>query len=106
MNKSPLEQAISLHQEGNLEEAEQAYLNVIVDEPENAEAFKLLGVMACQKGDLEEGLTYLEAAIQASPEESEYHLALGRAKFDSGDHEGGISLETFAIILISFSQTN
>ena len=91
MNRSPIEQAINLHQEGKLEEAEKAYLDIIVDEPDNAEALKLLGIMACQQDDLEEGLAYLEAAIGAKPEESEYHLALGRAKFDSGDHEGGIN---------------
>jgi tetratricopeptide (TPR) repeat protein len=94
MNTSKLEQGVSLHQEGKLEEAEQAYLDILVDEPENGEALKLLGVIACQKNNTEEGISYLEAAIEADPEISEYHLVLGRALFEAGKYNEGINSVT------------
>lgn len=91
MNTSVLEQAVALHKAGNLEDAEQSYLDILVDDPENAEVLKLLGVLACQQGNPEDGISYLEAAVDADSNVSEYHLALGRAHFESGKFEEGIA---------------
>ena len=96
MNTTEPEQALSLHQTGQIAEAEQAYLDIILDDPGNAEALKLLGVLACQQSNFEEGITYLEAAIENDSSMAEYHLALGHAYLVTGKVEDGIASLTKA----------
>ena len=91
MNTSQLEQALLLHQSGKFEEAEQAYLDIVLDDPGNPEALKLLGVLACQQDQFEQGLTYIEAAIENDPTVAEFHLVLGRVHFAMGKVENGIA---------------
>lgn len=90
MTNSPLEQALALHQSGNFAGAEEAYLSLVGEEPENAEALKLLGVLSCQMQKLDEGVSYLEAAIEIEDSISEYHLVLGHAYLSMGKIEEGI----------------
>ncbi len=91
MNMSQLEQALTLHQSGNFEEAEKAYLDIVINKPGNAEALKLLGVLACQLNNFDEGIAYIEAAIEIDSTVAEYHLALGRALLAHGKVEEGIA---------------
>ena len=91
MNTSQLEQALSLHQSGDLEAAEKAYLDIVMDDPGNAEALKFLGLLACQQNNFEEGIAYIEAAIENDSTQAEYHLVLGRALLASGKVEEGIT---------------
>ena len=90
MTESSLEQALSLHQSGELDAAEQAYLDIIMDDSQNAEALKLLGVLACQRGKFDDGINYLEAAIEIDDTVAEYHFALGRGYLATGKVVEGI----------------
>lgn len=86
-----LEQALNLHESGSISEAEEAYLEILSEEPENAEAMKLLGVLNCQQQNYEEGVSYLEAAVEVDDSISEYHQVLGHAYLAVGKVEEGIS---------------
>lgn len=91
MSEEKLQAALELHQAGKLEDAEQAYLDIVVDESDNAEALKLLGVLSCQLGKFEEGISYLEAAVELDDTIAEYHQALGHAYLVSGKVDQGIA---------------
>lgn len=90
MTESPIEQALGLHQSGDLDAAEQAYLSIVMDDSKNAEALKLLGVLACQRGKFEDGVNYLEAAIEIDDTVAEYHFALGQGYLATGKVVEGI----------------
>ena len=49
----PLATAVQHHQDGRVEEAEALYRQVLTNEPDNAEALHLLGVLLLQQGDLQ-----------------------------------------------------
>ena len=49
-----LEELIQLHQAGRLDEAENGYRQLLAENPENAEALHLLGILRAQRGDLPE----------------------------------------------------
>jgi len=91
MSQAKLEAALSLHQAEKFDDAEEAYLNILVDEPKNAEVLKLLGVLACQRSQFEDGISYLEASIDADPSVSEYHHVLGHSYLVVGRVEDAIT---------------
>ena len=85
-----LDIALKYHQEGQLDKAEEIYLEIIVEETKNAEALKLLGVLSCQKSKFDDGINYLEAAIDLDDQNSEFHLVLGNAFLHKGEVEKGV----------------
>ena len=85
-----LDIALKYHQEGQLDKAEEIYLEIIVEETKNAEALKLLGVLSCQKSKLDDGINYLEAAIDLDDQNPEFHLVLGNAFLHKGEVEKGL----------------
>lgn len=90
MTESAIEKALSLHQSGDLEAAEQSYLDILVDDSRNAEALKLLGVLSCQLSKFDDGISYIEAAIEVDDTVAEYHYALGHSLLSIGRVEDGI----------------
>lgn len=74
-----LTNAKTLHQEGNFAEAETAYKKVLEQEPENAEALALLGVLCCQSDKFGEGVGYLREAARCDPESPATYYNLGKA---------------------------
>src|SRR6185503_1524354 len=64
---SGLAEALKLHQAGRLSEAERMYRDVLLREPENADALHLLGVLNAQRGDPAVALSLIEKAIAAAP---------------------------------------
>ena len=91
MSQEKLEEALGLHQAEQFDQAEEAYLNILVDEPKNAEVLKLLGVLACQRSQFEDGISYLEASIEADPSVSEYHHVLGHSYLVTGRIDDAIT---------------
>jgi tetratricopeptide (TPR) repeat protein len=96
MIEPKLEQAFNLHQSDQLDEAEQAYLDILMDDPKNAEVIKLLGVLSCQKGQFDDGISYLQAAVEIDDTVSEYHLVLGHSYLSVGKVEEAIASLTKA----------
>jgi tetratricopeptide (TPR) repeat protein len=69
--------AFTHHQSGRLDEAEQIYRQVLSDQPNNAHAWHLLGVVAHQKGAHDEAARYIEWALHLNPVQPEANNNLG-----------------------------
>ena len=58
-----IDMGFSLHQEGNLDEAESKYSQALKMDSENAEACNLMGVLKLQKSEIESAIGWTEKAI-------------------------------------------
>jgi predicted O-linked N-acetylglucosamine transferase (SPINDLY family) len=68
-----LQQALARHQAGDIDAAEAAYLALLRQNPNNAEAAHLLGVALHQRGDLGHAAQCIERAIALAPAEPVYN---------------------------------
>jgi len=84
-----LSAAIALHQSGQLDQAEEAYLKILEGHPKSADVLKLLGLIELTRGDFDEALSYIEDAVEAAPEVGELWHLLGRIRTEMGDLEVG-----------------
>ncbi len=66
-----LRQALAHHQAGEHEQAEQGYLGVIEEQPDNLDALHLLSVLRLQEGRPEDALIYIERVIHIAPDAAE-----------------------------------
>ncbi|MCS7269576.1 MAG: tetratricopeptide repeat protein [Gemmataceae bacterium] len=62
-----LEQALTLHRQGRLDEAELCYRRLLDQQPEHGDALHLLGVLAYQRGDYAQAVHWLAQAAQRLP---------------------------------------
>jgi tetratricopeptide (TPR) repeat protein len=74
-----LNQAISLHQQGNLEEAAVCYQKILETQPENFDALHLLGAIASQRKNHKTAIALIEQAITINPNNARAHYNLGVA---------------------------
>ena len=72
-----LESALTLHQSGNLQEAQSLYREIVRDDPFDSDALHLLGVTAHQQGRNDEAADYIFQAIAIRPMVAEFHNNLG-----------------------------
>ncbi len=79
-----LRTAVELHQSGRLREAEIAYRNVLVGNPNNPDALHLLGLITHQAGRLDEAVVLIEKAISRASGAARYHNNLGLVLDDLG----------------------
>lgn len=82
-----LQEAIRLHQAGDLTAAEAVYASILNAVPEQADAMALLGVLRHQKGDSEHGISLLKRARDLAPANPEIHANLGAVLSASDDAE-------------------
>ena len=79
--KADHEQAIQLavqhHQAGRLPEAEAIYRQVLIDQPQHADALHLSGMAAYQSGRHEEAIALIRQAIASAPSTVLFHANLG-----------------------------
>jgi len=64
---SDIDEALKKHRAGRLDEAERDYRKILKHDPDRAEAWHLLGVVALQRGDPEAAEPLLEKAVGLSP---------------------------------------
>ena len=74
-----IQSAIKHHQNGELEQAEVLYREVLQIEPNNADALHLLGVIANQRGQNEIAVDLIEKAIKVDQAVPFYHYNAGNA---------------------------
>jgi len=94
-----LEAAVSHHQAGRLDEAEQLYRDVLAETSDDPDALHLLGVCHQQKGDTVGALELVSKAIAIKPEFPEAHNSAGLILKAGGDLEGAIAALQTAISL-------
>ncbi|MBN06661.1 MAG: hypothetical protein CMM45_02365 [Rhodospirillaceae bacterium] len=70
-------QAQCLHKAGRFAEAQDLYVQVVNDNPYDAEALYLLGTLLAQGGRFNKAEVFLRRAVQESPRNSVYHCNLG-----------------------------
>ncbi len=71
--------ALAHHRAGRLDEAEAVYREILLIEPNQADALNLLGVAVQQKGDAEQAVGLIRRAIAADATEATYYTNLGSA---------------------------
>jgi tetratricopeptide (TPR) repeat protein len=69
--------ALQQHQAGNTSEAEQIYRQILQADPQHADAWHLLGVIAHQVGKQEVAADHIGRAIRINPNVAEFHINLG-----------------------------
>ena len=74
-----LQQAVALHQQGRLAEAERAYLQVLAVAPQQFDALQLLGAIKIQQGHYAEGADLITQALRVNPVSARALLNLGFA---------------------------
>ena len=62
-----LDQAVTLHRAGTLDEAEALYRRVLDLDPQEPNALTNIGTICFQRGQLEAGIPFLEASLKAKP---------------------------------------
>ena len=80
-----LQQAIGLHGQGVIAEAERLYRLFLDQEPKQPDALALLGVLLSGKGKHNEALQNLEQAVQCDPEAPLFRYYLGNLFATTGD---------------------
>ena len=71
------EQAIEIHQQGNLPEAEEIYRALLKTQPERPDVLHLLGMLQAQRGNLAAALELIGRAIEIDPDNAVAHSNLG-----------------------------
>ena len=87
-----LDQAVASHQAGRLSEAEKLYQQVLAENPQNADALHLLGVIAYQVNKHGLAINLITSSIEIAPQQAEAYNNLGIAFKELG--ELGKSIQT------------
>lgn len=82
--RAVFDHALKLHQNGEIQQAEELYRQVLAHNPHHADALHLLGVAALQRGVAAESESLIRRAIAISPQSALYHGNLGRALLVQG----------------------
>ncbi|MBM3202666.1 tetratricopeptide repeat protein, partial [Candidatus Woesearchaeota archaeon] len=72
-----LEQALGLHRQGRVAEAEVRYRALLRSDPAHFDTLQLLGTLLAQRGALEEALTLLDRALLIQADRAEIHYNRG-----------------------------
>ena len=86
-----IEEAIGLHRQGRLAEAETMYRAIIAAQPDHFDALHLLGVMRAQQKKFDEAADLIVAALRANPRASEAHFHLGAALAAQNRHDAAVT---------------
>jgi predicted O-linked N-acetylglucosamine transferase (SPINDLY family) len=79
-----LNQAVALHRQGRLDDAERGYRAVLAQRPDEPNALHLLGVLLQQRGRPQEAASLLERVLAAAPGHAAIHNNYGNALKDLG----------------------
>jgi tetratricopeptide (TPR) repeat protein len=80
-----LQDAVQLHRDGNIDQAELAYRNILDDEPEHAEALHLLGVLLHQRGQSQKAIRFIRQAVALMPGVPLFYCNLAEACRAAGE---------------------
>jgi Tfp pilus assembly protein PilF len=87
---SELDRALEHHKAGRLQEAEALYRDILVRDPDQADAWYFLGMIAHEIGQHQNAVALIECAIERKPDVATYRNALGEAFTAMGEHDRAI----------------
>ncbi|MDD5030641.1 MAG: tetratricopeptide repeat protein [Rhodoferax sp.] len=90
--QSLLQQAISLHQAGQLSQAGTLYQQILTLEPQQPDALHLLGLIEHQQGHSDQALAHIRQAIQMRPGDAMFCFNLANMQFDLGQLDEAAAL--------------
>jgi len=96
---SLLNEAAGLHRQGNLDQAERLYRDVLKKVPRQPDALHLLGVLLDQRGDRAKGIATVRQALAAQSNFPEAHVNLAAMLSASGDVAGAKTHYEQALVL-------
>ncbi|MEH6473391.1 MAG: tetratricopeptide repeat protein [Halopseudomonas sp.] len=79
-----MQQAVQLHQQGNLDGAEKGYRQVLAKQKRHPDALHLLGLVAHMRGNYPRALQLIRDAIKVQSANPEYHYNLGNVEKAAG----------------------
>lgn len=94
-----LQEALALHQQGQLAQAEASYLQLIQSSPRHHRAMLLLGALYVQAGIHEHGHTWLGRSLALSPDHPQGHCNMGAALEGLGRLDEALASLDRAIVL-------
>ena len=100
---SELQRAVSYHQLGQLDQAENIYRRILEDDPQHVDALHLLGLVTYQSGRTEIAINLIREAISLSPESSNILCDLGDIFRALGRFEESIQVYQRAMVVGSKS---
>jgi len=74
-----LQEALALHQQGQLAQAEASYLQLIQTSPDHHKAMQLLGVLYLQSRIFDQAHTWLGRSLLLNPDHAQGHCNMGSA---------------------------
>lgn len=83
-NAALLKRALELHRADRLEDAATIYRQLLTDNPGDADAAHLLGLVCLRKNDVESAIRLIRAAVERDPDNPIYHGNLGNVFKDAG----------------------
>lgn len=86
-----LREALALHEQGRLKEAETRYGRILVREPNNVLARFYLGLVRLHRGELTAGIAALKQTLKLDPGHVDAHWNLGLAYSRQGQHADALS---------------
>ena len=98
-NSDLFQEALKLHQSGNLTEAAQLYRKILEKDPGHVDAIYLLGTSNLQQGNLDLAATFLKKAITLKPDHARSHNNLGTTFQQQGKLDEAIDCYRKAIKL-------
>lgn len=94
-----IQKAVTLHQQGRLQEAARIYRQVLRAQPTDVDCLHLLGVIETQQGNFRSSLELIERAIRLSPGQAAFHANRGIALRHLGRLEAALASQDAAIAL-------
>lgn len=94
-----LERGMNAQRKGDLATAARSYEQVLRQDPRNADALHLLGLVALSRKQFSEAKKHIQKALAISPKAAMYHANLGRVLGESGDADGAVASLERAVAL-------
>lgn len=87
---SLVDEGLRHHNAGELEKAEQCYLDAVAANSSDAQALKLLAVLQAERGSFDDAVSYAEAAANLLPEDGECAHLFGRIRIERGEFKAAV----------------
>ena len=92
--------AVQLHRQGQLDQAELIYRQILDEMPTHADSLHLLGVVAHQRGHFKRAAQLMQRAVALSPEAGAYYCNMAESLRMAGEIPAAIAAAQKAIALV------